>query len=481
MFPHRHQTRLLPFIVAATIIASAILCAQAYTWPNPLLDELESQIYDREGYHVRGLPIGLTPCNRFFFGANKGRTNAADWLRTAYHDMATHNIRDGSGGLDASIRFFEEQQRPEASDGFRNTLTVITQFSNRYYSLSDNIALAAVTSIEMCGGPKIPFRGGRLDAAAPNKPGVPEPQGSLKAHIDSFARQGFTQEEMIGLVACGHTLGGVQHSTFPEIAPPSTAPDNTDGNARFDSQFDQFDNKVVTEYLSGKTQNVLVVGKNQTTNSDLRIFSSDRNRTMQSLASPKAFRTTCSKLIAKMIDTVPKGVKLAETVDFLRVKPYALELTYMDDGSLQLTGEVRFWDMPINPRRKISILWRDRGGKSARQYISTLTFNRTHVSKPLVPDLPGIQNLWYTIEPIKLDAKKSISEFWFEIDEGRGKPRVENQNGKGFFISDDVVVANSTCLSPDAFDFPVTVAVSSFPSNSKPPSTESNDFHTDPV
>jgi hypothetical protein len=56
------------------------------------------------------------------------------------------------------------------------------------------------------GGPEIAFRGGRVDATEPNAPGVPQPQEGLDSHIASFARQGFTQTEMIGLVACGCVL-----------------------------------------------------------------------------------------------------------------------------------------------------------------------------------------------------------------------------------------------------------------------------------
>jgi hypothetical protein len=33
----------------------------------------------------------------------------------AYHDMATHDVITGEGGLDASIQFGEEQQRSEVS------------------------------------------------------------------------------------------------------------------------------------------------------------------------------------------------------------------------------------------------------------------------------------------------------------------------------------------------------------------------------
>lgn len=37
----------------------------------------------------------------------------------------------------------------------------------------------------------------------------------------------------------------------------------------------------VTEYLDGTTQNILVIGTNQTMNSDLRVFDSDGNSTMK--------------------------------------------------------------------------------------------------------------------------------------------------------------------------------------------------------
>ena len=36
-------------------------------------------------------------------------------------------------------------------------------------------------------------------------------------HLSSFKRQGFNRDEMIGLVACGHTLGGIHGVDFPEI------------------------------------------------------------------------------------------------------------------------------------------------------------------------------------------------------------------------------------------------------------------------
>jgi hypothetical protein len=86
---------------------------------------------------------------------------------------------------------------------------------------------------------------------------------------------------MIQLVACGHTIGGVQHSAFPTIVPPSDNPMNTLGNVHFDSTFAAFDNHIATEYVRGASQDPLVVTPNVTMQSDLRIFSSDKNATMQ--------------------------------------------------------------------------------------------------------------------------------------------------------------------------------------------------------
>lgn len=60
--------------------------AFAYTWPNPQLDELESQRYDRLGHNARDLASGVDPCDLFLFNETgkdtSGRLDAADWIRT---------------------------------------------------------------------------------------------------------------------------------------------------------------------------------------------------------------------------------------------------------------------------------------------------------------------------------------------------------------------------------------------------------------
>jgi hypothetical protein len=73
---------------------------------------------------------------------------------------------------------------------------------------------------------------------------VPQSQDSLKSHTAAFARIGFSPKEMIQLVACGHTIGGVQRAAFPDIVPEKavSAEYNPDGNVVFDQTFAAFDN-----------------------------------------------------------------------------------------------------------------------------------------------------------------------------------------------------------------------------------------------
>ena len=100
--------------------------------------------------------------------------------------------------------------------------------------MADRIAAGVVIGTVACGGPAIPFRGGRVDATSAGPETVPEPHQDLASHTESFKRQGFTKSEMIGLVACGHTLGGVRGEDFPSILPnPDLA--LFDGTHKFDN------------------------------------------------------------------------------------------------------------------------------------------------------------------------------------------------------------------------------------------------------
>jgi hypothetical protein len=170
------------------------------------------------------------------------------------------------------------------------------------------------------------LRGGRVDSWQAGATGTPEPQQDLATFTEQFRKQGFTQTEMIKLVACGHTMGGVRSSDFPELVPPnpaSTEPVIVD----FDTTM-AFDNEIVTEYLDGSTQNVLVVTSNKTMASDLRVFEADNNATMKGLADKTVFQSECKDILSRMLDTVQTGVTLTDEITLLPAKVAAAQLTF---------------------------------------------------------------------------------------------------------------------------------------------------------
>lgn len=104
-------------------------------------------------------------------------------------------------------------------------------------------------AVNTCGGPIIPFRGGRIDTWTAGGTGTPEPQQDLPTFIESFRKQGFNQAEMIKLVACGHTMGGVRSADFPQlVAPNPNSPNPVIKD--FDTTTTSFDNKVYVFVLS---------------------------------------------------------------------------------------------------------------------------------------------------------------------------------------------------------------------------------------
>jgi hypothetical protein len=212
---------LLPWLA---LLSPFLWPTSAYTWPDHQIDILEAIYYQQDGYDGRQFSLLVRTCEN---GGNlgPGRTNTAEWLRTAYHDMATADVDAGTGGIDASIGF--ERSRPEnvGFQAFDNTLIFFTDFMSVRSSMADIIALGTIMSITACTiAPdrkpvRLPFRGGRIDATEPGAFGTPEPHQDLKTHTESFRKQGFNATEMIALVACGHSLGGVNGKDFPEIVP----------------------------------------------------------------------------------------------------------------------------------------------------------------------------------------------------------------------------------------------------------------------
>jgi len=358
--------------------------------------------------------------------------------------MATHNVDDGTGGLDGSI-VYELGRSENFGLGFNQTLTDFETFPNKYVSRADVIALGAVFAVATCGGPVIPFRGGRIDTWTLGVSGTPEPQNDLPTLKEMFRKQGFSNSEMITLTACGHTVGGVRNADFPNLVPASTDPSKP-SIVDFDSTT-QFDNKVVTEYLDGTTQNVLVITSNATMASDLRVFASDGNQTMHSLADPNQFNNQCQTLFERMLNTVPRDVSLTEEITLLPAKVWGAQLT-IEHNQLVFKTNLRL-TQPINDKlnknRTVTMFWCDKYGGSANCKGSTKAAQPAKVVQDDPNNSPITQRMGFSFVHYKfvvpIQAAQSISKFWFTVDEHDGKTAtVYNNEGDFYVVPQDQVV-----------------------------------------
>ncbi|KAF9256792.1 hypothetical protein L218DRAFT_1022708 [Marasmius fiardii PR-910] len=213
----------------------------------------------------------------------------------------------------------------------------------------------------------------------------------------------------------------------------------------FNNQTTQFNNGIITQYLDGTTYNPLVVGVNATTNSDIRVFNSDNNATAQRLADPETFRTTCLDLFERMINVVPNGVTLStdpiEPWDY-KVGEARLSVAKNAD-KLVMSTTLRLLNPKNNPKRQVNLVWVDKRGtsKTVGATKSTPITGSTLFSKGF-----GNTAVQYSFNVNNIDPTQSISKFWFEIDEkdGSKKTQVQNDDGKGYVISQDDVLFDVT-------------------------------------
>lgn len=255
--------------------------------------------------------------------------------------MITYDADAGSGGLDGSI-WFELNRAENGGLAFNNTFNFFAYLYSTRASAADLLAMSVIVSHSACGGQtKIPFRYGRVDASQAGPAGVPEPHTSIGDTLRRFERAGLTQKEMIQLVACGHTLGGVHSVNSPHIVEGDSNIYN-DTVVTFDQTAGSFDNRIAKEYVHGVTRNPLVVSANDTLNSDKRIFASDGNKTIGDLACHSStFDAVCANVFSRIIDTVPKEVQLSDPIETIDIKPYIVELSLVTETTLNFTGRVR--------------------------------------------------------------------------------------------------------------------------------------------
>ncbi|KAF9264150.1 heme peroxidase [Marasmius fiardii PR-910] len=403
-----------------------------FHWPSPEMDWIDSVLYEQTFFD------NITAGCR----SRDNTTIAAQWIRMAFHDFSTHNVEDGTGGMDASIIY--EFDRAE-NIGMNRSITDFLGFSTPFFGLADMFAAGLIIGTVSCGGPTLPYRAGRIDATSAGPLGVPQPQEDIGLLTERFRKAGFSATEMISLTACGHVLGGVTQQDFPEVLK--------------DRQFQFFNEKSrlysnaikrVTQYLDGSTTNPLVVGVNQTMNSDLRLFTSDGNATIQSMASPEAFASTCVSLAERMINTVPRGVTLTDVID-----PFDFKV-----------GKARLSD---NSKRQVNLVWVDRDGNSpCGETCTSPATNASQIGTGLLTKGHSKTALQYTFTVDNIDPTKPIGKFWFEVDENDGSPKTEikNDDGSGYVVEEHDVLydvnRSKLNLSADQTNFTslIVIAVS---------------------
>jgi hypothetical protein len=426
--------------LVAGLATAGLAAASPYVWPSPQ-DELEDILSLQSGYLGRNFVAGVTPCLQ---GGNiKGRQNAAEWIRTAFHDMITYDAAQGTGGLDGSI-WFELNRQENAGLAFNNTFNFFNYLYSARASASDLLAMSVVVSHSGCGGAtRMPFRSGRVDASAAGPAGVPEADTAIGDTMARFAKAGLSQKDMIQLVACGHTLGGVHSANSPQIVEGDSSMYN-DTVVTFDASPEKFDNRIAKEYVYGVTKNPLVVGRNDSFNSDKRIFSSDGNKTIADLACRSStFDAACAAIFTRMIDTVPAEVTLSDPIEAVDIKPYVVELSLGTQGQLNFTGRVRVRTTAglRNPTDlRVNLALADRSGAA----LSTVDTEHAGNSAGLY----GETFAFYEFQTA-LDAVKGISGFDIHlIVPSTGETEVFRNGGSGYPLDDSLLFQKTaSCVS----------------------------------
>ncbi|TPX34090.1 hypothetical protein SmJEL517_g03163 [Synchytrium microbalum] len=140
------------------------------------------------------------------------------FVRLAWHASGTYDKNSKTGGSNgATMRY-----APESTDGANNGLDLARAFlhaiSAKYpqISVGDLWTLAGVVAVEEMGGPKVPWKSGRVDVKKETvavRPQVVPPNGRLPdatqgaQHLrDVFYRMGFNDREIVALSGA-HALG----------------------------------------------------------------------------------------------------------------------------------------------------------------------------------------------------------------------------------------------------------------------------------
>jgi len=150
-------------------------------------------------------------------------------IRLAWHAAGTFCAADGSGGSNGATIRFHPEANYGANAGLAIARNLLEPIKQKYPALSyaDLYTLAGVVACEEMGGPTIPWRGGRTDAADGRKctPDGRLPDAAQGAqHVrDIFYRMGFNDREIVALLGA-HSVGRAHRDRSGFEGPWSRAP-----------------------------------------------------------------------------------------------------------------------------------------------------------------------------------------------------------------------------------------------------------------
>eukprot|EP00814_Leptocylindrus_danicus_P008099 CAMPEP_0116046364 /NCGR_PEP_ID=MMETSP0321-20121206/28226_1 /TAXON_ID=163516 /ORGANISM="Leptocylindrus danicus var. danicus, Strain B650" /LENGTH=235 /DNA_ID=CAMNT_0003527987 /DNA_START=250 /DNA_END=957 /DNA_ORIENTATION=- len=146
-----------------------------------------------------------------------GTSLIGTFVRLAWHASGTYSAHDNSGGSNGGRIRHAPEKSWGANAGLDIAMDHLDSLREKHNNLSygDLYTYAGVVAVEYAGGPKIPYRFGRVDdedgSNSPPDGRLPDAdKGSVKktsAHMrDVFYRMGFDDREMVALIGA-HTLG----------------------------------------------------------------------------------------------------------------------------------------------------------------------------------------------------------------------------------------------------------------------------------
>lgn len=144
--------------------------------------------------------------------ADQGAGRYGMLVRLSWHTSGTYDKKSGTGGSYGGTMIYLPESTDDANAGLEVGRDFLAEFQEKYpwISRGDLWTLGGVVAVQEAGGPRVPWRAGRVNATDRSQvpPNGRLPDGAQGAtHIrDVFGKYGFSDEETVALIGA-HCLG----------------------------------------------------------------------------------------------------------------------------------------------------------------------------------------------------------------------------------------------------------------------------------